>query len=451
MRNFAWSVIALLFVHSLLFSSLQPTTTEPDNLVAKAKEFVLLLEQGEFTKAVKLFDDVMSKAMSSEQLKKAWQSLTTQAGAFKKQTTVRKQISGKYDIVFITCQFEKTLLDIKVVFDKNKQIAGLWFVPTQSSLKYSPPSYVNPSLFQEKEVKVGSGEYILPGTLTLPEGDGPFQAVVLVHGSGPLDRDESIGPNKPFRDLAWGLASKGIAVLRYEKRTKAYGKKLISDKKQLTVKEETIDDALAACQMLRNTERIDVHQIFVLGHSLGGMLIPRIAALDSKITGFIIMAGATRPLEDVILEQLHYIFSIDGQISGSEKEKLAEIKAAVDKIKNLKTSEAEVSEENILGAPPVYWLDLHGYNPAQAAKNIKQPLLILQGGRDYQVTREDFNNWKKALSARKNVTFKFYPQLNHLFMAGKGKITPAEYNRAGHISKAVIEDIAHWIKMIAKK
>lgn len=202
--------------------------------------------------------------------------------------------------------------------------------------------------------------------------------------------------------------------------------------------------------MLRNTERINAQKIFVLGHSLGGMLIPRIGARDSKITGFIIMAGTTRPLEDVILEQMHYIFSIDGKISKSEKEKLTEIEASVEKIKKLKPSEANLSEKIILGAPPVYWLDLRGYNPAQAAQKIKQPLLILQGGRDYQVTREDFNNWKKALSSRKNVTFKFYPQLNHLFMAGKGKITPAEYNTAGHVAKAVIDDIAHWIKMIAK-
>ncbi|MFQ5721616.1 MAG: DUF3887 domain-containing protein [Candidatus Aminicenantales bacterium] len=207
MKIFACSITALLLVQSLLFSTLQPATPESDNLIAKAREFVLLLERGEFPQAVKLFDKVMSKAMSSEQLKRAWESLTTQVGAFKKQTEVRQQSSEKFDIVSVTCQFENASLDIKVVFDENKQIAGLWFVPAQSSKEYSLPSYVKPSSFKEKEVKVGRGEYILPGTLTLPV---------------------SVGPNKPFRDLAWGLASRGIAVLRYEKRTKIYAKKIIS-------------------------------------------------------------------------------------------------------------------------------------------------------------------------------------------------------------------------------
>jgi len=226
---------------------------------------------------------------------------------------------------------------------------------------------------------------------------------------------------------------------------------MVNFKGPISVKEEAIDDALAAVKLLRNIEGIDSNKIFVLGHSLGGTLVPRIGTLDSKIAGFIIMAGTTRHLEDVILKQYNYVFSLDGKISENEKSQLDEIKRTVEKIKNLKEPDASASQEKLLGARAEYWLDLRRYNPAEMARNVKQPMLILQGGRDYQVTKEDFNGWKKALSSRKDVKFKLYPKLNHLFFAGKGKITPAEYQKAGHVAKRVIDDIAEWIKMVKIK
>ncbi len=417
-----------------------------DDLTVMAQEFVAFLEKGDFSKAAENFDETMSKVMPQEKLKKVWDAIIVQVGSFKKQTTVRTEKSGEYDIVYVTCEFENISLETKVVFDKGKKIAGLFFVPAQPSVEYKSPSYVNTDSFKEKEVVVGTGKWELPATLALPVGKGPFPALALVHGSGPQDRDETIGPNKPFRDLAWGLASKNIAVLRYEKRTKTHGQKFFAMKEKLTVKEETIDDVIAAVELLRKAKDIDKDRIFVLGHSLGGMLIPRIAALDSDIAGFVIMAGTTRPLEDVIIEQMNYIFSLDGSISEDEKNNLDKYKTIVDKIKALKKSDADRSQENLLGAPAEYWLDLSEYNPAEAAKEMQQSMLIMQGGRDYQVTEIDFERWKTALSKRKDVKFKFYPELNHIFIPGKGKIAPAEYQKAGHVAKAVIDDIANWIK-----
>src|SRR5262249_57372826 len=121
-------------------------------------------------------------------------------------------------------------------------------------------------------------------------GAGPFPGVGLAHGSGPNDRDETIAQNKPFKDLALGLASRGIAVLRYDKRTKVYPAKM-AGLAGLTVKDEVVDDAIAAASMLRSQPRIDPARVFVLGHSLGGMLVPRIAAADAKLAGVIVMAG----------------------------------------------------------------------------------------------------------------------------------------------------------------
>ncbi len=187
-------------------------------------------------------------------------------------------------------------------------------MPAQVVTEYEPPSYVDTSAFTESEVTVGSGEWALPGTLSMPVGEGPFPAVVLVHGSGPNNRDEGFGPVSPFKDLAWGLASRGIAVLRYDKRTLVYQAELAAGGGDLTIEDETIDDAAAAVELLLNTEGIDPQAVFVLGHSLGGMVIPRIAAAAPDARGFIVLAGPARPMEDLILEQTEYILGLDGEL-----------------------------------------------------------------------------------------------------------------------------------------
>ncbi|MGD2246600.1 MAG: alpha/beta fold hydrolase [Candidatus Aminicenantes bacterium] len=437
-------MIGLILSGFLLISSPLQEVSDIDELVKQAQEFVELMTKGEFSKAVENFDSVMIKAMPDKKLEQVWQTVLKQAGQFKAQKGTRTEELPKFDIVYVTCQFEKTSLDIKVVFNPEKQITGLWFVPTQK--EYTSPDYVQRDSFLENDIFFGIEEWKLPGTLTLPKGTDPVPAVVLVHGSGPNDRDESIGPNKPFRDLAWGLASQNITVLRYDKRTKAHSQKLTRHQGKFTVKEETIFDVLAAVEFLRNVGRVDKRKIYVLGHSLGGMLIPRIGLRDTEIAGFIIMAGTTRPVEDVILEQVDYIISLDGNITPVEKSRLDEIKAAVEKIKGLNESDSDSSQQNLIGAPAEYWLDLRGYDPALTATQLNRPILVLQGGRDYQVTEKDFEGWKKALSSRQNVEFKLYPRLNHLFIEGQGKSSPAEYTQPGHVAKPVIEDISDWIK-----
>jgi dienelactone hydrolase len=256
-----------------------------------------------------------------------------------------------------------------------------------------------------------------------------------VQGSGPEDRDETIGPNKPFRDLAEGLASKGIAVLRYDKRTLVYQQKMAS-MHSWTAEQETIQDAINAARLLQHQPKVEPRHVFVLGHSLGGYLAPRIAKQDPAITGLIILAGNVRPVTEAILEQEKYL--------GATPQQLAEIQKQIAQIKALKPGQQ--SAGTILGAPPSYWLDLRNYHPRAVAKSLQIPMLILQGGRDYQVTKTDFDLWKSALAGKSNVTFHLFPDLNHLFMPGQGKSTPAEYNKAGHVAVRVIEQIAVWVK-----
>lgn len=421
----------------------QTDEARKEGLTISGKAFVDLLAKGDYARAVAMFDSTMKSVMPEAKLKETWEAVTAQVGALKGMPGVRVQKYLAYDIVLVTCQCERKTFDTRVVFDAAGRIAGLFFAEATS--EYKPPLYVNRGAFKEEEVVVGSGEWSLHGTLSVPDGQGPFPALVLVHGSGPNDRDETIGPNKPFRDLAWGLASKGVAVLRYEKRTKEHASKLVALMGTLTVKEETIDDALAAVALLRKTKGVDANRIYVLGHSLGGMLVPRIGKLDAGIAGFVVLAGVTRPLEDVMLEQTTYIIGLKGSLTDADKKKLDEIRNQVDKVKSLKQSDVN-SSELVLAAPPSYWLDLRGYDPPEVARTLEHPMLVLQGERDYQVTMTDFERWKAALTDRNNVEFKSYPKLNHLFIEGEGKSIPSEYEKGGHVAAYVIEDIASWIK-----
>jgi fermentation-respiration switch protein FrsA (DUF1100 family) len=420
--------------------------TSTDDLGAAAQALVESIVAGDYATPVENFDATMQASMPPAVLQQAWESLLQKAGPLQSITGTRIEQAGGFKAVFVTCRFASGSINVKVVYGSDGKVSGLFFVPVQEVAEYSPPPYVDPSSFTEREVAVGSGEWALPGTLTIPNGGGPFPAVVLVHGSGPNNRDESLGPVAPFKDLAWGLASQGIAVLRYDKRTFVYQAAIAALGGDITVKEETVDDAAAAVDLLRSTEGIDPGAVFVLGHSLGGMLVPRIAAAAPEARGFIILAGAARPLEDLVLEQTEYIVSLDGTVTPDEQAMLDQLRAVVAKVKSPDLSPRTSAAELPLGTMGRYWLDLRGYQPAEEAKGIARPILVLQGERDYQVTMADFALWQQALSGLPNVTLKTYPDLNHLFITGTGKSTPAEYQAPGHVSQAVVDDIAAFVK-----
>ncbi len=436
----------LMFVALLICIMTLVVLAAPLDPVTNAKNFVTLLEQHKFNEAFNQCDSTMQANLPSDKLKEIWQTLNIQAGPFKKQVGTRTQKYKSMDIVFVTCEFDQAYLDTKVVLNAAGKVAGLFFVPGEApAVASEAPDYVQPSRFEEKEVTIGRGEWALPATLTLPVGVKNAPVLILVHGSGPQDRDETVGPNKPFKDIAWGLASRGIAVLRYEKRTKQHSEKLASVVKTITVKEETVDDAAAAVVAMQARNDLDGKRVYVLGHSLGGMLIPQIAQATNGVAGFIILAGTTRPLEDVILDQVRYLAPLQSKSSTEAETAIAEIQKQVALVKSSALTDTVSSTRLPLGVPAHYWLDLRSYDPAAAAKAIKQPLLILQGDRDYQVTMQDFDGWKKALSGQPQVTLKVLPKLNHLFIEGTGKSTPAEYDQAGHVSEIVITTIGEWM------
>jgi dienelactone hydrolase len=418
---------------------------KPTELEVKAKALVGALAREDFAAAGKDFDDTMKRVLPADKLRDTWKGLLDKVGALKKQGTAQTGKILKYDAVWIECQHEKATLYARVVFGIDGKVTGLQFTPTGPPGEYKPPAYVKRGAFKEVEVQVGTDPWQLPGTLAVPTGPGPFSAVVLVHGSGPNDRDETVLGNKPFRDLAGGLATHGIAVLRYEKRTRQYQDKL-ANVKDLTVKEEVLDDALAAVALLRKTKGIDPKRVFVLGHSLGATAAPKLGQLDQRIAGLILMAAAARPIEDALVEQVEYGLTLVEEPTEEQRAEVAKIKRVVARLKDPALPAEELASGKLLGATFVYWRSLHGLEPTENAAKIKQPVLILQGDRDYQTTMTDFQLWKQALAGRKDVVLTSYPKLNHLFAEGEGKSRPEEYLRGGHVAGQVIDDIAAWIK-----
>ncbi|MGF7118595.1 alpha/beta hydrolase [Methanobacterium oryzae] len=417
-----------------------------ENLKEIAQNFVDLLIKADFKSATNMFDDQMKTALNEDKLQETWINTIGDAGALLQlKTTDTAEMEG-YKIVIIKCDFQRVILNVQVVFNKQEEISGLNFIPT--NMEYHAPEYVNKSTFHETEVTIGEGKWALPGTLTVPDGSGPFPGLVLVHGSGPNDRDETIGPNKIFKDLAWGLASKGIAVLRYDKRTYKHAKQLTPDLvDNMTAKEEVIDDALLAVNLMRKTEGIDPKRVFYLGHSLGATLAPRVGQEDNELAGIIIMAGITRSLEETILDQYTYLYNLNGKITEQQKAELNALKEKVDKLKDPEFIEIISREDLPLGMPVAYWKDLNDHNPVTIVKTLDMPILVLQGGRDYQVLEsKDFKGWKDALNQKTNVEFKLFEKLNHLFIEGEGKSTPHEYMVEGHVEKDVIDSIVQWIK-----
>jgi alpha-beta hydrolase superfamily lysophospholipase len=444
MRNKLFPVILLFLLFSFAgVSRLQAQI--PDARVVQAEQFLDLLVNGKYEEAESRFDSVVAARLPAPLLQQVWESLQKQVGKYKEYVRYTIRRSDPYFMVLLTCRFEKdVLLDLKLVYEDDGKISGIFFLPSQQVTYHLPP-YVDTTRFHREPLIVQTDSFRLRGELTTPVEHQIYPVVVLVQGSGPSDLDESIGPNKIFKDIAYGLSSHGIAVIRYDKRTYDYGRQLDAD--TITVWSETIEDAVSAVQLAEQIPGAD--GVFLLGHSLGAYLAPRIAAQTKGLSGLILLAGNTRPLEKLVLDQMEYLFSLD-TLTDNEKVRLDSLRKQVERIRKGKITPETPREELLLSLNANYWLDLRKYDPVQQAKALGLPMLIMQGGRDYQVTTVDFGEWKHGLSSRNNVDFRFYPALNHLFIAGEGKSTPVEYMQPGHVSEEVIRDIVEWVKTVAK-
>jgi dienelactone hydrolase len=382
----------------------------------------------EFSQARGMFDADLQKALSEEQLAKVWSAQTEALGPLESVRSDAGVERGGKLVHSVDLAFEQGSLTATVALDQpSHELAGLFLRPGRTPGTTAP--YADPAAFRNEEVSVGKDPFILAGTLTLPVGAGPFPAVVLVHGSGPMDRDETVIANKPFKDIAEGLASRGVAVLRYDKRTFAHATRLSRD---ISVDDEVVVDATLALEALRARKEVDPKRVFVLGHSMGALLAPEIATRSKPVAGLILLAPPGRPPWDVVVDQMRYLGVPADMLAATEKDAAAVKKGT--------------AGSQLLGAPAAYWRDLAGRDGIGKSRQLHVPLLILRGERDYQVTDADLAAWRKGLGTQPNVAIETLASDNHLFIPGSGKPGPAEFAKPGHVDEALITRVAAFIQ-----
>lgn len=378
----------------------------------------ILLKEKNFEKALTFLDPSIKNQITIDLLSKTSTQLDAQLGAYQNIISV----ANKGAILSYYTQFKNMALDFDISFKEDK-IVGFFLKQHQE---------VNAN-----DYKIKSGTIDLKGTLL--EAEKSSILVVFIHGSGPNDRDETIGPNKPFKDMAEAFQKEGIASYRFDKRTKS-NPETFSD--ESTVEDEVVVDAVAIVNHFRSSEKFKNYKIIVLGHSLGAFMMPKIAnsvSLDKAV----MMAGNARNLQDVIIDQYVYLNSLNPTKEGENE--IATIKKEVSFLTSNKFNTTLSSDELPLGLSAKYWQSLLNYKPLVEVKKVSVPLLILNGERDYQVTMKEFNLWKKTL-AKTKAQFISYPKLNHLFITGEGTPSPEEYSVKGEVDKKVIQDIIAFCK-----
>jgi dienelactone hydrolase len=407
--------------------------------VVVARKVVDLTREGRFAEVEDLFGTQLRAVASAGTLRAGWAGELSRIGPVRSVGAPESRPSDAGLVrVSVPVTGERGSLTVLMSVDGTGRLAGLRLA-APAGVPWQPPRYARPSRFTEREVTVGPAPLAVPGTLTLPRGRGPWPGVVLLAGAGPFDRDATIGPNKPLKDIAWGLASRGIAVARFDKVTHVHPRTATDP--GFTMVEEYLPHALATVRLLQGRPGVDPTRVHLLGHSGGGRAAPRIAAADPSIAGLVILAGDAAPLPWSAVRVAHHLAALDpGPDARAAVEALTIQAAAVD---DPDLSPDTPAADLLFGWPASYWLDLRGYDQVATAAALDRPMLVLQGGRDHQVTvDDDLARWRAGLAHRPDVTIRVHDADDHLFFPGERPSTPADTGRPQHVDPAVVAEVA---------
>jgi hypothetical protein len=553
----------------------------PAEFVALSNTVVDQLSSGKMEELVAQFDATMKNGLPAAKLKDIWQKIQSQAGAFQRQTGIRYEKVQAYDTIFVTCQFEKAALDIKIVWNAAREVAGLFFQPvatpgpkaesatglegywqgtlqagmaqlrlllkvtrtdkgelvakvdsldqgandlpvTKFSLEGSafhlemgslgasfdgtmngakseiagqwqqggqslplilkrvgkptaalrPQEPKKPYPYREEEVTFENKKagIKLAGTLTVPVSGGPFPAVLLISGSGPQDRDETVFGHHPFLVLADHLTRRGIAVLRVDDR--GVGKSQGSMREATS--EDFATDVLAGVEFLTTRKEVNPRQIGLLGHSEGALIAPMAAIQSRDVAFLVLLAGTALPGEQILIRQGELISRAMGaseETIRSNRAQQERLFAILQKEPDPAAAESKLRQELVQpgsdmtdGQKKGIGPQLEGqlkmllspwfrffltYDPAPTLSKVTCPVLALNGEKDLQVpAAENLAAIEKALRAGGNPRHQeiLLTGLNHLFQTCQtGSLT--EYAKIEEtMAPAVLQTVTEWIR-----
>ncbi|KAE9371081.1 alpha/beta-hydrolase [Stipitochalara longipes BDJ] len=435
----AWHWVA----ESLFPQKVDLSVTQKHEATVIALNLLNLIKEHKFAEALQNGTSAIKLLVSPATLEKVFKDLQTSQGQVVSFAPVGVEGIGSKRVVKVLVKFEKGNLLAVVVVDDKGLIAGFRLKPAEDvPPTWTHPTYVDPSCFDDEEVTLSAAGVEVGASLSIPKSK-PVAGVVFLAGSGPTDRDSTLGPNKPLKDLAWGLASNEIAVARWDKPSAESSK--VSDE-GITLEKEYLPYSLAAIKTLQKKLADSDIPIFILGHSLGAMVAPLAAKADSEIKGVVMLSAAGGKMYDSALRQMQYLVSLnhDPPFATQDYVELLAQQVAVIKDPDFNAT----SKDNLpFAAPASYWLSVKEYDQVAEVKKLSIPVYILQPGRDYQVTVEgDLVKWKEGLKDKDTVEIKVYEGLNHLFLAGEGPSTPEDYAVEEHVEEAAVMDICEWIK-----
>lgn len=380
------------------------------------------------------FAPAMATQVSAEQLATAWTQVSQHGGHLLKVEPLVSDNNKTEQNALLS--FERAKFVLQVIWDANGQISGLWLKPYQEPAAVT----VDPAVSQQEISFAAPDGPSIQGTIFLPKGVSNPPAIVLVHGSGPQDRYETMGLNRPFLDIANGLAKQGIAVLAYDKRTRTYGKTI--DVTKLTIDQESTDDAIAAATWLRDSKQIDPKRVFVLGHSQGGLVLPRILARTPWLRGGIGLAAPGVKLIDLLPHQNEYLLA-DQVGTPQGQQHMAMIRDGIARIRDSDSKDMSP----VFGLPLSYWRSVDAVDPLKELQGVRQPVLFLQGTADFQVTRADWMGLQQlAAKSPARIRFVELPGINHLGLKTEDKRGMDDYKAKRAVAPEVIDAMAAWIK-----